>query len=124
MRQDREAAWGAVFDALPAKWTVGPAGMADPVLGEWRVTARSRPRGRLATTQTVTGSGPDEVSALRDLEARLRGNPPGDGSRLEELRRRLRLAYVDGAEEWSRENVGRGLTTDELGRVIGRYVGQ
>jgi len=38
-----------------------------------------------------------------------------------ELRRRLRLAYVDGAEEWTAMNVGRRMTTDELGRVIGRY---
>jgi hypothetical protein len=43
---------------------------------------------------------------------------------MDELRRRLRLAYVDGAEDWTRENIGRGLTRDELGNVIGRYAGR
>jgi hypothetical protein len=121
---NREAAWDAVHDAVPARWTVGPAAMADPVLGEWRVTARSRSRGRLAVPQTVTGTGPDEIAALRDLDSRLRGSPPGNGSRLDELRRRLRLAYVEGAEEWARGELGRGLTRDELGRVVARYVGR
>jgi hypothetical protein len=32
--------------------------------------------------------------------------------------------YVDGAEDSMREHVGPGLTTDELWRVIGRYVGR
>jgi hypothetical protein len=39
---------------------------------------------------------------------------------MDELQRRLRFAYVDGAESWSVENVGRSLTTDEL-RVVARY---
>ncbi len=69
--------------------------------------------------QTVTGTGDDATAALRDLDDRLRGVPKPDGSRMDELRRRLRLAYVDGAEEWARDNIGRGSTTDELGRVIG-----
>jgi len=43
---------------------------------------------------------------------------------MDELRRRLRLAYVDSAEEWADAELGRRLTTDELGRVIGRYVGR
>jgi hypothetical protein len=42
---------------------------------------------------------------------------------LEELRQRLRLAHVDGAEEWSRDNVGRSLTVDELERVLRRFPG-
>ena len=80
--------------------------------------------GRGKAPQTVTGTGDDATAALRDLDDRLRGVPKPDGGRMDELRRRLRLAYVDGAEEWARENVGRRLTTDELGRVIGRYVGR
>jgi hypothetical protein len=40
---------------------------------------------------------------------------------MDELRRRLRLAYVDGAEEWTRANVGRGLGTNEFEAVIGRF---
>jgi hypothetical protein len=43
--------------------------------------------------------------------------------RRRELNRRLRLAFVAGAEARSRETVGRGLTADELRRVIERYAG-
>jgi len=47
--------------------------------------------------------------------------PKLDGNQMDFLRRRLRLAYVEGAETWTRENVGRGLNADELGRVIARF---
>lgn len=40
-----------------------------------------------------------------------------------ELNRRLRLAFVQGAEERSRRVVGRPLTDEELQRVIARYPG-
>jgi hypothetical protein len=40
-----------------------------------------------------------------------------------ELNRRLRLAFVRGAEERSRRDYGRGLTADELRRVVARYPG-
>jgi hypothetical protein len=46
----------------------------------------------------VAGTGEDETAALRDLDDRLRGVPKPDGTRLDELRRRLRLAYMGGAE--------------------------
>ena len=46
-----------------------------------------------------------------------------DGGRLEELNRRLRQAYVEGAEEQSRRQGGRGLTAEELERVLRRYPG-
>ena len=39
------------------------------------------------------------------------------------LNRRLRLAFIAGAEERSQETSGRGLTDEELGRVIERYPG-
>ena len=68
--------------------------------------------------------GDDEVAALRDLDERLRGVPKPDGTRIEELRARLRLAYVDGAEEWSREHESRSLTHDEMLRVLTRYAGR
>jgi hypothetical protein len=71
----------------------------------------------------VTGTGPDEVAALHDLDDRLRGVPKPEGGRLEELNRRLRQAYVTGAEEESREREGRGLTEEELERVLGHYPG-
>jgi hypothetical protein len=52
---------------------------------------------------------------------------PPDPRRLEahrlELTWRLRLAFIAGAEERSRETVGRGLTDDELRRVMSRYPG-
>ena len=73
---------------------------------------------------TVSGTGVDEIAALRDLDNRLRGVPKPNGTQLDELRRRLRLAYVDGAEEWTRENIGRGMSREELERVIGRYGGR
>jgi len=38
-----------------------------------------------------------------------------------ERQRRLRLAFLEGAERQSREALGRGLTLDELRRVIGRF---
>ena len=37
---DREAAWDAVYEALPAGWTVGPP-TYDPGVPGWSVTARS-----------------------------------------------------------------------------------
>jgi hypothetical protein len=73
---------------------------------------------------TVSGTGEDEAAALRDLDNRLRGVPKPDGTPMDELRRRLRLAYVDGADDWTRENRGRDLRTDELERVIARYAGR
>jgi len=39
------------------------------------------------------------------------------------LNQRLRLAFIAGAEERSRRTVGRGLTDDELRRVMSRYPG-
>jgi hypothetical protein len=54
----------------------------------------------------VTGTGVDEVAALRDLDDRLCGVPKPDGGRLEELNRRLRQAYFAGAEEASRRGSG------------------
>jgi len=58
---------------------------------------------------------------LRALQDRLRGVPQPDGSRSAEQERRIRLAYLDGAESWSRETAGRGLTGGELEGVIRRY---
>ena len=58
---------------------------------------------RGGTTQTVNGTGPDEAAALRDLDDQLRGVDRSHGTRLDELRQRLRLAYVEG---------GRGLEAE------------
>jgi hypothetical protein len=40
-----------------------------------------------------------------------------------ELNRRLRATFVEGAEERSREAHGRGLTDEELRRIMRRYPG-
>ena len=125
----REEAWITVHEALPARWCVGQPSVdpgvlrADGYRGAWSVTARGPHPGRGKAPQTVTGTGEDETAALRDLDDRLRGVPKPDGTRLDELRRRLRLAYVDGAEKWTRENIGRGLS-DELSGVLERYTGR
>ena len=38
-----------------------------------------------------------------------------------ERERRIRLAHLEGAEEWSREHAGRGLTEGELEGVVRRF---
>jgi hypothetical protein len=124
-----EVAWDSVHEALPARWRVGPVNYDPGVirseghLGAFTVTARGPHPGRGKAPVTVSGTGEDEAAALRDLDDGLRGVPKPDGSRMDELRRRLRLAYVDGAEASSRETLDRGITSDELQRIIGRYPG-
>jgi hypothetical protein len=44
-------------------------------------------------------------------------------ARRRDLNQRLRLAFVAGAEQRSRQTVGRGLTDEELQRVMRRYPG-
>ena len=44
-------------------------------------------------------------------------------ARRRELNQRLRLAFIAGAEERSRQTAGRGLTDEELRLVIERYPG-
>jgi hypothetical protein len=117
---EREAAWGAVHEALPARWRVGPVTF-DPGRHAWSVTACGPHPGRGKHPETVSGTGEDEIAALRALDDCLRGVPHPDRDRLEELRRRLRLAYVQGAEDWARGHMGRDLTGDELAGVVTRF---
>jgi hypothetical protein len=88
----REAAWGAVHEALPALWQVGPA-VYSPERRTRLVSAHGPHPGRGKAPQTVTGEGEDEISALRSLDDQLRGVPKPDGTWMEELPRRLRLVY-------------------------------
>jgi len=44
-------------------------------------------------------------------------------SRHRELNRKLRRAFLEGAEERSQRELGRGLTADELRRILARYPG-
>jgi len=88
---DREEAWDAVHEALPAASTVGPP-TYDPGVPGWSVTARSVACSRLKPPQTVAGTGADETAALRDLDDRLGDVPQPNGSRMAERERRLRMA--------------------------------
>jgi hypothetical protein len=67
-------------------------------MGEWR--------------DQMNGSMADQKAELRSLTARRA-----------DLNRRLRLAFIEGAEERSRARLGRGLTDEELQRVLRRYPG-
>jgi len=78
----------------------------DPGVPAFSVTARGPHPGRGKAPATVSGTGEDETAALRDLDDRLRGVPKPGSTRLDELRRRMRLAYIEGAEEY------RGSTPD------------
>jgi len=53
----------------------------------------------------------------------MRTDPKLARRRRAELNRRLRLAFIAGAEERSRRTVGRSLTDAELRRIIQRYPG-
>ena len=106
----REAAWDAVQEALSARWCVGcpSAGVVRPdgYRGAWSVAARGRRPGRGKAHRR--SQGPDEVAPLRELDDRLRGRVDAGLGMVG--RRRPRLAYVEGAEEGSRDNIGRSLT--------------
>lgn len=56
------------------------------------------------------------------MSERSRAPRPVEGHR-PEVNRRLRAAFVEGAEERSRETLGRGLTDEELRRIMRRYPG-
>lgn len=49
--------------------------------------------------------------------------PIEGAARRRELNRKLRRAFVEGAEERSRRELGRGLRTEELRRALRRYPG-
>ena len=52
------------------------------------------------------------------------GRTPGlVDERRARLNQRLRQAFIEGAEEDSRRRLGRGLTADELERVLRNYPG-
>jgi len=53
-----------------------------------------------------------------DLKARAAS---ADRERRERLNRRLRAAFIEGAEQDSRRRLGRELTTEASGRVLRRY---
>lgn len=117
---EREVIWGRLHEAMPARWTVGQPSY-DPGRPGWSISAVGPDRGRGRVPTSVSGFGEDELAAVADLDARLRGERAEGPRRLEDLRARLRLAYVAGAEEWARQELGRGLRADELQGVVRRF---
>ena len=57
---------------------------------------------------------------MDDLKARAAS---ADQERCERLKKRLRAAFIEGAERDSRRRLGRGLTAEELERILWRYPG-
>jgi hypothetical protein len=49
--------------------------------------------------------------------------PTGSARQRSALNRRRRIAFIAGAEEQSQREAGRGLTEQELERVLRRYPG-
>jgi hypothetical protein len=60
------------------------------------------------------------ICLMGDPERRHRS---GSDERRDQLNQRLRQAFIEGAEEDSRRRLGRGLTAEELGRVLRHYPG-
>lgn len=115
-----EAAWDPLWEAMPARWTVGRPSF-DPGARAWLISAVPPDRGRAKIPASLSGRGNDEVAAIRDLDARLRGERTDGPRKLGELRATMRMAYLAGAEGWSRAKLGRGLTASELAGVIARF---
>jgi hypothetical protein len=123
MSTEDSSAWDAVHEALPAGWRVGLPSHHEE-RGEWTVSAvNERTTGRGKVAQVVTGTGETEIEALRDLDDRLRGVPRPDGTQMDRMRGRLRLAYLQGAEEWTQRELGRPMSAEEFERVAERYSG-
>lgn len=119
---EREEAWGSLHEALPGRWTVGQPSF-DPGRRGWSISAVGPHPGKGKLPRYVTGFGKDELGAVHDLDARLRGEWSEGPRRLDELRARLRCAYLDGAEEWSRRELSRQLSQVELRAVVRRFPG-
>jgi hypothetical protein len=105
---------------MPARWTVGQPS-SDPGRPGWSISAVGPNRGRGKLPTFVSGIGENELAAVKDLDARLRGEHSDGPRRLDELRARLRLDYLQGAEDWARRDLGRPLSTSELDRVVQRF---
>lgn len=120
---EREEVWGRLHEAMPARWTVGQPSY-DPGRPGWSVSAVGPNRGRGKVPTFVSGFGDNELAAVRDLDARLRGEHADGPRRLDEIRATLRLAHVAGAEEWSRADRGVPLSKAELKGVVARFPGR
>jgi len=84
------------------------------------MTITARRVRRAVISPRSTGRKPSNLRVVGDLERR----DAGDGhDRRAHLNQRLRQAFIEGAEEDSRRRLGRGLTDEELERVLRRYPG-
>jgi hypothetical protein len=117
----RESAALDILARLPEWWRVGPA-TYDPGTRRWSMTARSRPGGRLRPPETLTSRGEDELAAMAEQRSLL--DERRRAEKLAEIDRRGRAAFLEGAEEQSRDVQGRPLTSREQRRVIRRYPGR
>jgi len=107
-----------VPNPLPDGWRVGPA-TYNAGTHRWSITARGPHPGRGKSPETITGLGEDELAAFTDLRIRLdeRRRP----QQLDDIERRGRSAFVQGAEAQSQAAEGRPLTAVELERLTRRY---
>lgn len=113
-----ERAWNGVHAALPTGWHVGPP-TYDPENHQGTVTARSPGPGRRKPPETITRTGEDEKAALTYLALAIQ-----DRRAVKLTAERLtqgRMTYLEVAEEHSRRSRGRGLTGEELERVIEEF---
>ena len=116
----RERAALDVLELLPEWWAVGPTSY-DPGIGLSSYTARGRHHGRGKCSETITGTGEDELAAMMDLRIGLDERHRADT--LVEIDRRGRAAFLEGAAAQSQAAEGRPLTANELKRVTRRYPG-
>jgi hypothetical protein len=88
----------AALDALAVlpEWWVGPTSY-DPGIGRWSYTARGSHPGRGKDPETITGTGEDELAAMTDLRIRLHERRKAE--RQDNIERRGRVAFLEGAEE-------------------------
>lgn len=100
----RERAALDVLNRLPDGWHVGQAGY-DPGRGRWSITALGPHPDRGKAPETVSAQGEDEVAAMTYLSIAL--DERRHAEQLQDLDRRGRLAFVDGAEEESQAAHGR-----------------
>jgi len=107
-----------VLALLPEWWAVGPTSY-DPGIGRWSYTTRGPHPGRGKYPETITGTGEDELAAMTDLRIRL--DERRKAERLDDIDRRGRAAFLEGAEAQSQAAEGRQLMADELERVTKRY---
>lgn len=103
---------------LPKRWLIPPR--YEPGTSRWFASAQG-PHPHGGENGSISAEGEDELHALTDPVLKL--SELGKTDREATLERRVRLAYVKGAEERSTTVVGMPLTANEQQRVFARYPG-